>query len=82
MGGIDVQTVRVISITAMAWGLCASRSGGLWMRGVHGSADTVGKAKPQNAGDTDCDIGAASRRRMGAAVGVGAGRVEEVTCDV
>lgn len=80
MGGNDVQAMRVIGITAMAWGLRApSGIDRFWMRGVYGSADSVGEAQPKNAGSAYCDAGAASRQRMASIVAVGASETEEVT---
>jgi len=78
MGATDVQALRVIGITAMAWGLRApSGIDRFWMRGMYGALDSISEAKPKNAGDTYCDAGEASRRRMASFVGAGAGRAEK-----
>lgn len=80
MGATDVQIMRIVGITAMAWGLRApSGRSGFWVCGVHGAADSIGEAHPTDARSAYCDAGAASRRRMASFVGAGASEAEKVT---
>lgn len=75
----NVQALRVIGITAVAWGLRApSGIDRFWMRGLYGARDSIGEAQPTNARGADCDAGASPRQRMASFVGVGAGRTEGV----
>lgn len=79
MGATDVQAVRIIGITAMAWGLRApSGIDKFWMRGLYGAADSISEAKSSNARSAYCDAGEASRQRMASIVAVGAGETERV----
>ena len=72
MGATDVQILRIVGITATAWGLRApSGRGGFWMCGVHGAADTFRTAKQSPTDGDGATARAFSRQQVGWDVAVG-----------